>query len=56
MYMLGSEYHHTNPPKEKSQIALTMMMVHGYSTAFGAMGLHVNCERGGEDGSVVRVF
>jgi hypothetical protein len=55
MYMQGSEYHHTNPPKEKSQIALTMM-VHGYSTAFGAMGLHVNCERGGEDGSVVRVF
>jgi len=55
MYMLGSEYHHTNPPKERNQTALTMM-VHGYNTLFGAMGLHVNYERGGEDGSVVRVF
>ena len=52
--MLGSEYHHTNPPKESNQTALTMM-VHGYNTLFGAMGLHVNYERGGEDRSVVRV-
>lgn len=44
-----------NPPKERNQTALTMM-VHGYNTLFGAMGLHVNYERGGEDGSVVRVF
>tara|TARA_B100000482_G_C12514249_1_gene261795 strand:+ start:147 stop:317 length:171 start_codon:yes stop_codon:yes gene_type:complete len=40
--MLGEEYHHKKPAKDKSHTALTKM-VHGYRTLFGTIGRQVNC-------------
>ena len=42
MNMLGEEYHHKKPAKDKSHTALTKM-VHGNRTLFGTIGLQVNC-------------
>ena len=42
--MLGEEYHHKKPAKDKSQTTLTKM-VHGYRTLFGTIGRQVNCAK-----------